>query len=59
MGAAYLAGITAGYWKDTEEVKENWKLAQTFDPAMKENRRQELLAGWEKAVGRSRDWSRA
>ncbi len=58
LGAAYLAGITTGYWKNTDDVIGNWKLEQTFDPAMKEPRRQELISGWEKAVGRSRDWSR-
>jgi len=58
LGAAYLAGLTTGYWKDPEDVKANWKLEKTFDPAMKEEQRQSLLAGWDKAVGRSRDWSR-
>ena len=58
LGAAYLAGLTTGYWKDLEDVKANWKLAKTFDPAMKEEQRAKLLSGWDKAVGRSRDWSR-
>ena len=58
LGAAYLAGLTTGYWKSREDVKENWKLEQVFDPAMKEEYRLELLRGWDRAVGRSRSWDR-
>lgn len=36
LGAAYLAGIAVGYWKDTDDIKKNWKLERTFEPKMDE-----------------------
>lgn len=50
LGAAYLAGIAVGYWKDTEDIRKNWALSNTFHADMNEERRQELLTGWNKAV---------
>lgn len=50
LGAAYLAGLAVGYWKDKDEIKANWQLSKEFVPAMEENRREELLAGWDRAV---------
>ena len=50
LGAAYLAGLAVGYWKDKDEIKANWQLSKEFVPAMKENRREELLTGWDRAV---------
>ena len=44
LGAAYLAGIAVGYWKDTEDIRQNWKLARTFTPDMEEGRRQDLFS---------------
>jgi glycerol kinase len=58
LGAAYLAGLAVGFWKDTEEVRAMWKCDTAFAPAMGEAKREELLAGWHKAVGRSRDWAK-
>jgi len=58
LGAAYLAGITVGFWRGLDEVRDKWRLDTTFTPGMDEKRRAELLAGWHKAVGRSRDWAR-
>lgn len=52
LGAAYLAGLAAGYWKDTEDIKKNWALSKCFEPQMKEDNREELLAGWKDAVKR-------
>lgn len=57
LGAAYLAGIAAGYWRDKEEIRENWALSRTFTPAMQEEKRQELLKGWEKAVKCALIWA--
>lgn len=50
LGAAYLAGLATGYWKDRTEIKENWQLGRAFSPAMEEEKREALLKGWQKAV---------
>lgn len=59
LGAAYLAGLATGYWKDKEDVKANRLIEQVFDPAMDELHRDELLAGWSKALSRTRDWDKS
>ncbi len=56
LGAAYLAGLAVGFWKDQEEIKANWALAETFRPDMDEEKRNKLIAGWKKAVKRSFTW---
>jgi glycerol kinase len=56
LGAAYLAGLAVGYWKDTDDVVRNWALDREFTPAMPAARRDALYARWQKAVERSRDW---
>ncbi|HEY8891830.1 MAG TPA: glycerol kinase GlpK [Clostridium sp.] len=58
LGAAYLAGLAVGYWKDQEEISKNWALSRSFEPKMVEEKRVNLLKGWHKAVGRSRDWEK-
>lgn len=50
LGAAYLAGLATGYWKDREEIQENWQSGRRFLPVMEEEKRRELLQGWKKAV---------
>ncbi len=50
LGAAYLAGLAVGYFKDKEEIRENWQLAREFTPVMEEEQRKKLLRGWDKAV---------
>jgi glycerol kinase len=57
LGAAYLAGLAVGFWKNTDEVRAMWKCDTVFTPQMDETRREALLAGWHKAVGRSRSWA--
>lgn len=57
LGAAYLAGLATGYWKDHAEIKENWLLGRTFTPAMEEEKRAALLRGWQKAVKCALIWS--
>ena len=59
LGAAYLAGIAVGYWKNTEEIASNWKLNRTFKPTMPEDKRIERIRGWEKAVRQSFGWAEA
>lgn len=50
LGAAYLAGLAVGFWKDQAEIAKQWKLEKSFEPAMEEEKREELYAGWKKAV---------
>ena len=50
LGAAYLAGLAVGYWKDTEEIKENWQLDRGFTASMPQEKRQELVRSWKRAV---------
>ena len=57
LGAAYLAGIAAGVW-DRDEVVERWREGARYEPAMSADERESLIAGWARAVERSRDWAR-
>jgi glycerol kinase len=50
LGAAYLAGLAVGYWKNIEEIQRQWLIDKTFTPSMEESKRNELAAGWQKAV---------
>ena len=58
LGAAYLAGLATGVWKDREEIKRLWMCETTFAPDMEQARREKLVSGWHKAVGRSRGWAK-
>ncbi len=57
LGAAYLAGLAVGVWKDQEEIRRLWNCDVTFRSKMEEEEREKLLHGWHKAVGRSLNWS--
>lgn len=50
LGAAYLAGLAVGYWKDQREIAEKWKVERTFEVKMEEHERMKLYNGWKKAV---------
>ena len=50
LGAAYLAGLAVGYFKNKEEIEENWQLQKAFTPSMAKEQRKKLLHGWDKAV---------
>ncbi|MCQ2538415.1 MAG: glycerol kinase GlpK [Lachnospiraceae bacterium] len=56
LGAAYLAGLAVGFWKDRQEIRENWQLSKTFSPSMEEEKRRHLLHGWNKAVRAALAW---
>lgn len=58
MGAAYLAGLAVGYWKDKEEVKQNWAIDRVFQPEIENGKRQEMLKGWKKAVKYAHGWAK-
>ena len=53
MGAAYLAGLAVGYWKDKEEVVKNWAIDRTFTPNIESEKRDKMLRGWKREVERS------
>ncbi len=57
LGAAYLAGLAVGYWKENE-IRKNWQLDITFKDKMEEQQRTKKYAGWQKAVKRTMDWER-
>jgi glycerol kinase len=56
LGAAYLAGLAVGFWKDQNDIAKQWKADRRFKPAMKPAARKKLLAGWTKALSRSKAW---
>ena len=56
LGAAYLAGLAAGVWKDRWELSRLWRCDTTFAPAMDSGSREKLLTDWHRAVGRCRGW---
>jgi len=56
LGAAYLAGLAVGFWRDQAEVASHWALDRAFTPMMGHDERERLYARWRKAVSRARDW---
>ncbi len=56
LGAAYLAGLAVGVWKDLDEIRGQWTLDKLYNPGMEEETRRKLLAGWKKAVSRAMAW---
>ncbi|MEG0803656.1 MAG: FGGY-family carbohydrate kinase, partial [Pygmaiobacter sp.] len=58
MGAAYLAGLAVGYWKNKEDVVKNWEISKIFTPEMSEEVRAEKVKGWSKAVKCSFGWAK-
>ena len=57
LGAACLAGITVGFWKNIEDVKARWRRGIIFEPEMDGEYCKKLIKGWHKAVERSRNWA--
>ena len=58
MGAAYLAGLAVGYWKNKEEVVQNWAIDKTFKPLIGEEEREKKIKGWNKAVKYAFGWAK-
>lgn len=56
LGAAYAAGLAVGFWKDFNELKNNWGRDREWKPAMDSKQRKKLYSGWKKAVTRTFDW---
>lgn len=57
LGAAYLAGLAVGYWKNIEEIQKQWQLDRAFQPGMTDDKREKLLKGWHRAVKASVAWA--
>ena len=58
MGAAYLAGLAAGYWRSKEEVVQNWTIDRSFRPAVSQEERTRRIKGWNKALQCACGWAR-
>ena len=56
LGVAYLAGLAVGYWKDPSELASQWQIDRVFEPDLSPERREELKAGWARAVDRAKEW---
>ncbi len=57
LGAAYLAGIATGFWKNRDEVTNNWREERRFTPQMPEDQRESMYTGWKRAVERAKGWA--
>lgn len=56
LGAAYAAGLAVGYWQNLDDLRQNWGVAQTYEPHMDDTQRAKLMRGWQKAIERSFGW---
>jgi len=56
LGAAWLAGLAVGFWRDEDELSSQWRAERRFEPAMSVDERAARLRQWERAVQRARDW---
>lgn len=57
LGAAYFAGLAVGYWKNIDELREQWQVDQQFIPRVKESGIEKTIANWKKAIERSKNWN--
>ncbi|MGM0620205.1 MAG: FGGY-family carbohydrate kinase, partial [Bacteroidota bacterium] len=56
LGAAYLAGLATGFWKNLEEIKKQWQIDRTFVPQEDPEKFKQVTMNWKKAVERSKNW---
>lgn len=56
LGAAFLAGLAVGFWKSTAELSDKFSVDREFTPALATDQREQLYAGWQKAVTRAQHW---
>lgn len=56
LGAAYAAGLAVGFWKNYDELRQNWKKEKEWQPKMNPEKREKLYSGWKKAVTKTFDW---
>jgi len=57
LGAAYLAGLAVGFWRDQDEIRRIWRADRTFEPRMTASERDALIEGWRRAVARAKGWA--
>jgi glycerol kinase len=57
LGAAYLAGLAVGFWKNTDELSRLWQATKTYEPKMSADQREALYTGWKRAVQRAMGWA--
>ena len=57
LGAAYLAGLAVGFWKDLEEIKANWQKDRVFEPSMNEEKKTTMQKDWKRAVKAAQAWT--
>ena len=57
LGAAFLAGLAVGYWKNTAEIQQQWQVDKTFTPSMQPDKRGTLIHGWKRAVNAAIAWA--
>lgn len=57
LGAAYLAGLAVGYWKNVEEIQKQWQVDKNFTPSMPETKKTKLVNGWQRAVNAAIAWA--
>ena len=56
LGAAYLAGLAVGFWKDIEELRSKWQIDKTFLPTATVEKRKDWIQGWERAIKATNNW---
>ena len=56
LGAAYLAGLATGFWRDRDEIRGQWSLDRRFEPSCSAEKAEDLRRGWRRAVERARSW---
>jgi glycerol kinase len=56
LGAAYLAGLASGFWKDVDEIKDQWQVDKRFEPQMPASQVDAITSTWHKAVEKSKSW---
>ena len=56
LGAAYAAGLATGLWSGLDDLRANWSVDRTFEPAWSADRREAGYVQWKKAVARTREW---
>jgi glycerol kinase len=59
LGAAHLAGLAVGFWRNQAEIASQWKVDRRFEPALKNDQREKMRASWTKALERSKSWEDA
>ncbi|HKW47817.1 MAG TPA: glycerol kinase GlpK [Gemmatimonadaceae bacterium] len=58
LGAAYLAGLAVGFWKSESDIARQWQVDKQFAPSMKAAERKVIAKGWDRAVGRAKEWAK-